>query len=89
MAVEVVVPEDFMGDVIGDLNGRRGQIHGMEDLAAAKVVSAGVPLNEMFGCATDVRSATQGRATYTMQFHSYKEVPPSVSKEIVAKVRGE
>ncbi|HWC10647.1 MAG TPA: elongation factor G [Acidimicrobiales bacterium] len=89
MAVEVVTPEDYMGDVIGDLSSRRGRIEGMEQRASSQVVKAQVPLAEMFGYATDLRSRTQGRATYTMQFHSYQEVPESISREIVARVRGE
>ena len=89
MEVEVVTPEDFMGDVIGDLNSRRGQIQSMDDRAGAKVVRGLVPLSEMFGYVGDLRSKTQGRASYTMQFHSYAQVPDAVSKEIVAKVRGE
>jgi elongation factor G len=89
MEVEVVTPEDFMGDVIGDLNSRRGQIQSMDDRAGAKVVRGLVPLSEMFGYVGDLRSKTQGRASYTMQFHSYAQVPEAVSKEIVAKVRGE
>ena len=78
-AVEVVTPEEFMGDVIGDLNRRRGQINGMEQRGNAQVITAHVPLAEMFGYATDMRSATQGRATYTMQFDRYDEVPPSIA----------
>jgi elongation factor G len=89
MAVEVVTPEEYMGDVIGDLNSRRGQIGEMAERAGARVITAEVPLSEMFGYATDLRSRTQGRANYTMQFDSYKPVPASVSEEIVAKVRGE
>jgi elongation factor G len=89
MAVEVVTPEDYMGDVIGDLNARRGRIEGMEQRGTSQVIRAQVPLSEMFGYATDLRSRTQGRATYTMQFHSYQEVPENISREIVARVRGE
>ncbi|BET59246.1 elongation factor G [Geobacter sp. 60473] len=88
MSVEVVVPEEYMGDVIGDLNSRRGRIMGMEGRAGAQVVSAMVPLAQMFGYATDLRSATQGRATYTMTFDHYEQVPKSVSEEIVTKVKG-
>jgi elongation factor G len=84
MAVEVVVPEDFMGDVIGNLSSRRGQIQGMDDRAGAKIVTAKVPLKEMFGYATDLRSMTQGRANYTMQFSHYEPVPQAVSEEIMA-----
>jgi elongation factor G len=89
MAVEVTTPEDYMGDVIGDLNGRRGQIQSMDDRAGAKVIQALVPLSEMFGYVGDLRSKTQGRASYSMQFDSYAEVPPGIAKEIVAKARGE
>jgi elongation factor G len=89
MEVEVVTPEDYMGDVIGDLNSRRGKVEGMEQRGNSHVVRAQVPLGEMFGYATDLRSRTQGRATYTMQFDSYQEVPKSISEEITARVRGE
>jgi elongation factor G len=89
MAVEVVTPEDYMGDVIGDLSSRRGKVGGMEPRGNSQVVRAQVPLAEMFGYATDLRSRTQGRATYTMQFHSYQQVPGSISREIIARVRGE
>ncbi len=89
MSVEVVTPEDYMGDVIGNLSSRRGKVEGMEQRGNSQVVRAQVPLAEMFGYATDLRSRTQGRATYSMQFNSYQEVPESVSKEIVARVRGE
>ena len=82
-AVEVVTPEDFMGDVIGDLNRRRGRVHGMEPRGNAQVVTASVPLAEMFGYATDLRSATQGRANYTMQFEGYEEVPGNVAEQVV------
>ncbi len=81
-SVEVVTPEEFMGDVIGDLNRRRGQINGMEQRGNAQVISAHVPLAEMFGYATDMRSATQGRATYTMQFDRYEEVPPNIAEKV-------
>jgi elongation factor G len=89
MAVEVRTPEDYMGDVIGDLNSRRGQIHAMEERAGTRVVTALVPLSEMFGYVGDLRSRTQGRADYSMQFDSYAEVPPGIAKEIIAKARGE
>jgi elongation factor G len=89
MEVEVVAPEDNLGDVIGDLSSRRGRIEGMEQRGASHVVRAQVPLSDMFGYATDLRSRTQGRATYTMQFDSYQEVPESVSREIIARVTGE
>jgi len=88
MSVEVVVPEDYMGDVIGDLNSRRGRIMGMESRAGSQVVASMVPLAQMFGYATVLRSATQGRATYTMTFDHYEQVPKSVSDEIIAKVKG-
>ncbi len=88
MAVEVVVPEDFMGDVMGNLSSRRGHIQGMETRAGAQVITAQVPLKEMFGYATDLRSATQGRATYTMQFSHYEPVPQMISEEIMAKAVG-
>ena len=89
MSVEVVTPEDFMGDVIGDLNSRRGQILAMDERSGARVVTATVPLSEMFGYVGDLRSRTQGRASYSMTFDSYAEVPQAVAKEIIAKVRGE
>jgi elongation factor G len=85
MKVEVVTPEDYMGDVIGDLNRRRGLVQGMEDSAGGKIVNAHVPLSEMFGYATDLRSQTQGRATYAMEFDHYAEAPSSVSEEIIKK----
>ncbi len=88
MAVEVVTPGEFMGDVMGDLNSRRGHIDGMEQRGNAQVIGATVPLSTMFGYATDLRSTTQGRATYTMQFKHYAEVPAQIAQEIVAKVRG-
>jgi len=88
MAVEAVTPDDFMGDVIGDLNSRRGRIMGMSSRAGAQVVEAQVPLAQMFGYATDLRSMTQGRATYTMQFIHYEQVPKNVAEEIIAKVKG-
>jgi elongation factor G len=88
MAVEVVTPSDFMGDVMGDLNSRRGHIDGMEPRGNAQVINATVPLSTMFGYATDLRSTTQGRATYTMQFKHYAAVPAGIAQEIVAKVRG-
>jgi elongation factor G len=88
MAVEVVVPEEFMGDVIGNLSGRRGKIQGMEPRGGAQVINAEVPLKEMFGYATELRSMTQGRATYTMQFAHYEPVPQAISEEITAKAVG-
>jgi len=89
MAVEVTTPEDYMGDVIGDLSSRRGKVEGMEQRGNSHIVRAQVPLSDMFGYATDLRSRTQGRATYSMQFHAYNEVPESIAKEIIAKARGE
>jgi len=89
MELEVVTPEENMGDVIGDLSSRRGKVESMDSRGNARVVTALVPLAEMFGYATDLRSRTQGRANYTMQFHSYQEVPTEAAREIVAKVRGE
>ena len=88
MSVEVETPENYMGDVMGNLSSRRGQIQGMEDRGNAKLIRAHVPLSEMFGYATDLRSSTQGRAVYTMQFNSYEPVPKSVAEEIVSKVGG-
>ena len=88
MQVEVVTPEDFMGDVVGDLSSRRGKIAEMGQRGTAKVVSATVPLSEMFGYATDLRSRTQGRATFTMQFDSYEDVPDAITREITASVKG-
>ncbi len=89
MSVEVVTPEEYMGDVMGDLSSRRGRIEGMEAQGNAQVVRAQVPLSEMFGYSTDLRSRTQGRATYTMQFALYQEVPTNVATEIIKRVRGE
>ncbi|MEV6487331.1 elongation factor G [Actinoplanes sp. NPDC051633] len=88
MAVEVTTPEDNMGDVIGDLNSRRGLIQSMEERSGARVIKASVPLSEMFGYVGDLRSKTQGRASYSMQFDSYAEVPANVAKEIIAKATG-
>ena len=85
MDVEVVTPEDYMGDVVGDLNRRRGQVQNMEDIPSGKAIAALVPLSEMFGYATDLRSATQGRATYTMEFKKYLEVPSNLTEEIINK----
>jgi len=89
MGVEVEVPEEYMGDVIGDLNSRRGKVQSMEKRGNTQVVRAHVPLSEMFGYATDLRSKTQGRATYTMQFSHYEEVPKNIAEGIVAKVKGQ
>jgi len=89
MAVEVVTPDDYLGDVIGNLNSRRGRVEGMEPRHGAQVVTAKVPLSEMFGYATELRSLSQGRANYTMQFDCYEEVPSSIATEIISKARGE
>jgi elongation factor G len=89
MAVEVTTPDEYMGDVIGDLNSRRGRVGGMDQRGNSQIVRAHVPLSEMFGYSTDLRSRTQGRATYSMQFDSYQQTPASVQEEIVARVRGE
>ncbi len=88
MAVEVVVPEDYMGDVMGDLSSRRGKVSGMDARGGAQVITADVPLSCMFGYSTDLRSATQGRATYTMVFDHYAQVPKAIGEEIIAKVQG-
>jgi len=88
-AVEVTTPEANMGDVIGDLNSRRGHIQAMEERGGLRVVKALVPLSEMFGYVGDLRSKTQGRASYSMQFDRYSEVPGNVAKEIIARVTGE
>ena len=88
MAVEVVTPDDYMGDVIGDLSSRRGRVEGMDQRGGAQVIKVLVPLADMFGYATDLRSRTQGRATYTMQFDSYAEVPDGIAKEIIARATG-
>jgi elongation factor G len=89
MSVEVVTADEYMGDVIGDLNSRRGQVEGVSQRGSAQVITARVPLAQMFGYVGDLRSRTQGRATYTMQFDSYQAVPDSIAAEIVARVRGE
>jgi elongation factor G len=89
MQVEVTTPEEYMGDVIGDLNSRRGKVEGMTQRGNSQLIKAQVPMSEMFGYATDLRSKTQGRATYSMQFHSYQDVPQSIAEEIVATRRGE
>ena len=88
MSVEVVVPEEYMGDVMGDLNSRRGRIMGMDSRGGAQVIAAHVPLANMFGYATDLRSATQGRATYTMTFDHYEQVPKAIAEEVIAKTKG-
>jgi elongation factor G len=89
MTIEVVTPEEYMGDVIGNLNSRRGKIEKMDQRGSSQVIRAQVPLSEMFGYATALRSLTQGRAVPHMQFHSYQQVPESIAREIVARVRGE
>jgi elongation factor G len=89
MSVEVVTPEDYMGDVIGDLNARRGRVGQMESRGTAQVIDAQVPLSEMFGYANDLRSRTQGRATYSMQFENYQQVPTNIAEDIVKRIRGE
>src|SRR5262245_12815165 len=89
MSVECVTPEEYLGDVVGDLSSRRGRIEGMEARGNVQVVRAQVPLSEMFGYSTDLRSRTQGRATYTMQFHSYQQVPEGIASEIIKRVRGD
>jgi len=88
MAVEVVTPEEYMGDVMGDLNSRRGKIEGMTPRKDAQVIKAAVPLSEMFGYSTVLRSMTQGRAIYTMELSHYDEVPRSVAEQIIEKVKG-
>jgi elongation factor G len=88
MAVEVVVPEEYMGDVMGDLSSRRGRVMGMDTRGGAQVINANVPLASMFGYATELRSMTQGRATYTMVFDHYEQVPKAISEEIIARVKG-
>ncbi|PYT31056.1 MAG: elongation factor G, partial [Acidobacteria bacterium] len=88
MSVEVVVPEEYMGDVIGDLNSRRGRIEGMELRGTSQIIKAHVPLSEMFGYATDLRSRTQGRGSFTMHFGRYEEVPASLAEEIVSRAQG-
>jgi elongation factor G len=88
MSVEVVVPEEYMGDIIGDLNSRRGRIEHLEARAGTQIIKAMVPLAEMFGYATEMRSRTQGRATYTMHFAHYEETPASISEEIIGRLQG-
>ena len=89
MKVEVLVPQEYMGDVIGNLNARRGKIQGIKVRAGSQAIEATVPLSEMFGYATDLRSRTQGRATYSMEFDRYEPVPKQIAEEIIAKNRGE
>ena len=88
MDVEIVLPDEYLGDVIGNLSSRRGKIVGIEARAGAQVVKAHVPLSEMFGYATDLRSLSQGRASYTMQFLRYEETPKNISEEVVAGIQG-
>jgi elongation factor G len=88
MRVEVTVPDEYMGDVIGELNSRRGRIRNLEPRQGLQVIQAHLPMAEMFGYATDLRSATQGRGNYTMHFHQYEEVPKTIGEELVAKVTG-
>ena len=88
MKVEVETPEEYMGDVIGDLNKRRGQVNSMDDRNGIKIIAAYCPLAQMFGYSTDLRSMTQGRATYSMEFDHYEEVPKNVSEEIIKKRNG-
>ena len=88
MKVEVVVPEQYMGDVIGDLSSRRGRIENLEMHSGVQQIKARVPLSEMFGYSTDLRSKTQGRGTYTMEFANYEEVPKNISEAIIAKASG-
>jgi elongation factor G len=88
MSVEVIVPEEYMGDVIGDLNSRRGRIEGMELRGTSQIIKSMVPLAEMFGYATDLRSRTQGRGSFTMHFGRYEEVPTAISGEIISRVQG-
>ena len=88
MKIEITVPEEYMGDVMGDLNSRRGRIEGMEAQSNSQIIRGFVPLSEMFGYATDLRSKTQGRGTYTMQSDHFEEVPKSISEEIITKRKG-
>jgi elongation factor G len=88
MRVEVVVPEEYLGDIIGDLNSRRGRIQSMDARGGTQIVNSRVPLSEMFGYATDLRSRTQGRATYSMHFDCYEPAPAHISEEVVARVQG-
>ena len=88
MSVEVVTPENYMGDVMGDISARRGRVQHMESRGATQVITCRVPLSEMFGYATDVRSLTQGRATYSMQFDSYEQAPAAVCQAVVARAAG-
>jgi elongation factor G len=89
MKVEVTVPEEYMGDIMGDINSRRGRVEGMEARGNAQVIRGYVPLAEMFGYSTSLRSRTQGRGTFSMEFHSYEEVPKNIAQTIIAKNKGE
>jgi elongation factor G len=88
MKVEVVVPEEYMGDVLGDLSARRGHIEGLEKRGSTQIIRSKVPLAEMFGYATDLRSRTQGRASYTMHFLRYEQTPANIADEVIARVQG-
>ena len=88
MSVEIVVPEEYMGDVIGDINQRRGRVEGMEMRGGSQIIKTFVPLAEMFGYATDIRSRTQGRGTFTMHLHGFEQAPANVAEEVISKVRG-
>jgi elongation factor G len=88
MSVEVETPEQFMGNVIGDLSGRRGVLHGQEDIAGTMAIKAEVPLSDMFGYSTQLRSLTQGRATYTMEFKHYAEMPKAIAEGVISKLTG-
>ena len=88
MKVEVVVPEEFMGSVTGDLHSRRGRVESTENRLSSTIIQCKVPLSEMFGYSTDLRSMTQGRATYSMHFSHYEEAPKAVSEEVISKIRG-
>jgi elongation factor G len=88
MKVEVVVPEEYMGDVLGDLSARRGKIEGMDRRGSTQIIRAMVPLAEMFGYATDLRSRTQGRASYSMHFNRYEQMPPPMAGEVIARIQG-
>ena len=88
MKLEVVTPEENMGDIVGDLNRRRGQIEGMDDKAGAKIIKGTVPLSEMFGYVTSLRTISSGRASSTMEFSHYSEAPKNVAEEVIAKVHG-
>jgi len=88
MKVEVLVPQEYMGDVIGNLNGRRGKVQGIKVRAGSQAIDAAVPLSEMFGYATDLRSRTQGRATYSMEFDRYEQVPKQIAEQIISKNQG-